>query len=65
VDVCEELVKLTALLLPHGGLLEDRYSEREEKRIKGKLLTQAEKEEEKDKAKKEIAELHKAHDGSK
>lgn len=52
-------------MLPHGGLLEDRYSEREEKRIKGKLLTQAEKEEEKDKAKKEIAELHKAHDGSK
>ncbi|RSH91009.1 hypothetical protein EHS25_010185 [Saitozyma podzolica] len=48
VDVCEELVKTSAILLPHSDLLNDRFSEREEKRIKGKLLTQAEKEKEKD-----------------
>jgi arsenic resistance protein ArsH len=48
VDVCEELVKMSVLLLPHAELLADRYSEREETRIKGRLLTQTEKETEKD-----------------
>lgn len=55
VDVCEELVKTSAILLPHFDLLNDRFSEREEKRIKGKLLTQSEKETEKDDAAKEQA----------
>jgi arsenical resistance protein ArsH len=58
VDVCEELVKFSILLLPHKLLLEDRYSEREEKRLKGKLLTQAEKEKEKDE---KIKMAHEAH----
>jgi hypothetical protein len=44
VDVCEELVKLTLLLRPQESLLEDRYSERLERRSQGRLLTQAEKE---------------------
>jgi arsenic resistance protein ArsH len=48
VDVCEELVKMSVLLLPHAELLADRYSEREETRIKGRLLTQTEKETDKD-----------------
>ncbi|KAG7535898.1 hypothetical protein FFLO_03644 [Filobasidium floriforme] len=71
VDVCEELVKFTVLLLPHFQVLGDRYSEREEKRVKGRLLTQAEKEKEKDaslaasKDKERLKDLHKAHDGSK
>ncbi|KAI5475919.1 hypothetical protein MNV49_000692 [Pseudohyphozyma bogoriensis] len=42
VDVCEELVKVTVLLLPSRELLDDRYSEREEKREHGRLRTQAE-----------------------
>ncbi|GAA5900147.1 hypothetical protein JCM6882_002626 [Rhodosporidiobolus microsporus] len=42
VDVMEELVKVTCILAPHGGLLGDRYSEREEKREHGRLRTQAE-----------------------
>lgn len=42
VDVCEELVKMTVLLLPHATLLNDRYSEREEQREHGRLRTQAE-----------------------
>jgi arsenic resistance protein ArsH len=44
VDVCEELVKVTAILRPHFDSLGDRYSEREEKRSHGRLRTQAEKE---------------------
>jgi len=48
VDVCEELVKVSAIVLPHFDLLGDRYSEREEKLAKGRLLTQAEKERAKD-----------------
>lgn len=48
VDVCEELVKFTVLLGPHSDLLNDRYSEREEKKKRGRLATQAEKEAEKD-----------------
>ena len=35
---------------PHMEFLNDRYSEREETREKGRLLTQAEKEADKDKA---------------
>jgi len=66
VDVCEELVKFTILLIPHGQVLGDRYSEREERRVKGRLLTQAEKEASKDREKKErdekrVDSLHKAH----
>jgi arsenic resistance protein ArsH len=48
VDVCEELVKVSAIVLPHFDLLSDRYSEREEKLANGRLLTQAEKERAKD-----------------
>jgi arsenic resistance protein ArsH len=44
VDVVEELVKFTLLTRPVADMLVDRYSEREEKRIKGRLLSQAEKE---------------------
>ena len=51
VDVCEELVKVAAIVLPHFDLLGDRYSERTEKLEKGRLLTQAEKEKEKGLAK--------------
>jgi len=50
VDVCEELVKVSAIVLPHFDVLGDRYSERTERIAKGRLLTQAEKEAEKDKA---------------
>jgi arsenic resistance protein ArsH len=50
VDVCEELVKVSAIVLPHFDLLGDRYSERTERLEKGRLLTQAEKEKEKDAA---------------
>ena len=42
VDVCEELVKISVLLSPQRALLDDRYSEREEKREHGRLRTQAE-----------------------
>ncbi|KAJ9094931.1 hypothetical protein QFC21_005723 [Naganishia friedmannii] len=49
VDVCEELVKVALIIGPHMDMLNDRYSEREETREKGRLLTQAEKEAEKDK----------------
>lgn len=48
VDVCEELVKIGHVLRPHFDLLGDRFSERTEKIAKGRLLTQAEKEAEKD-----------------
>jgi len=48
VDVCEELVKVSAVVLPHSEMLVDRYSERTEKAAKGRLLTQAQKEQEKD-----------------
>ena len=62
VDVCEELVKMSIILLPHAELLNDRYSEREEKRIKGRLQTQAEKEKEKEKEKEAAAKsAHQAH----
>lgn len=42
VDVCEELVKTTIILGSHREVLDDRYSEREEKREHGRLRTQAE-----------------------
>ena len=48
VDVCEELVKVSAVILPHFDLLGDRFSERTEIEKKGRLFTQAEKEREKD-----------------
>lgn len=57
VDVCEELVKMTAILSPHFHLLNDRFSEREEMRAKGRLWTQAEKEKEKEEKEKEKEKL--------
>ena len=44
VDVAEELFKFSLLLRGHAPFLVDRYSERAEKREKGRLLSQAEKE---------------------
>ena len=50
VDVCEELVKTSAIILPHFELFADRYSERMERATKGRLLTHADKEKEKEEA---------------
>jgi len=50
IDVAEEFVKFTTLLIPHADNLVDRYSERKEKEAEGRLLTQAEKEAQKTKA---------------
>ena len=47
VDVAEEFAKFTALMAPASDSLTDRYSERKEKEAEGRLLTQAEKEDEK------------------
>ena len=44
VDVAEELVKFAVILRPHTDLIVDRYSERNEKKEKGRLLSQQEKE---------------------
>lgn len=44
VDVAEEFAKFTALMAPVKDSLTDRYSERKEKAEKGRLLSQAEKE---------------------
>lgn len=44
VDVAEELYKFSMMLRDHSAFLVDRYSERKEKREKGRLLSQAEKE---------------------
>lgn len=44
VDVAEEFYKVTLLTREHAAFLVDRYSERKEKREKGRLLSQAEKE---------------------
>lgn len=50
VDVMEEYFKFHLINREYAGVLTDRFSERKEKREKGKLLTQAEKEAEKDNA---------------
>lgn len=50
VDVMEEYFKFHLINREYAEVLTDRFSERKEKREKGKLLTQAEKEAEKDKA---------------
>ena len=50
VDVMEEYFKFHLINREYAGILTDRFSERKEKREQGKLLTQAEKEAEKDKA---------------
>lgn len=47
VDCAEELFKFTLLTRHHSSFLVDRNSEREEKAAKGRLLSQAEKEKEK------------------
>eukprot|EP00877_Chromochloris_zofingiensis_P004920 jgi/Chrzof1/14429/Cz09g02170.t1 len=47
VDVAEEMFKRTMLLRDHSDFLVDRYSERKEKGVHGRLLSQAEKEEKK------------------
>jgi arsenic resistance protein ArsH len=44
VDVAEEFAKFTAIMAPVADDLTNRYSERKEKMIAGRLLTQAEKE---------------------
>ena len=49
VDVAEEFAKFTAIMAPVKDSLTDRYSERKERAEKGRLLTQAEKEKEKNK----------------
>eukprot|EP00243_Klebsormidium_subtile_P001891 TRINITY_DN13577_c1_g3_i5.p1 TRINITY_DN13577_c1_g3~~TRINITY_DN13577_c1_g3_i5.p1 ORF type:complete len:371 (+),score=41.00 TRINITY_DN13577_c1_g3_i5:57-1115(+) len=49
VDVAEEFYKFTLLTREHAQFLVDRYSERKEKREKGRLLSQAEKEAAKEK----------------
>ena len=46
VDVCEELATPSAIILPHFELLKDRYSERTEMTAKGRLYSQAEKDDE-------------------
>lgn len=44
VDVAEEFAKFTAVMVPYKDSLTDRYSERKEKMEQGRLLSQAEKE---------------------
>lgn len=44
VDVAEEFAKFTAVMTPVSDDLVNRFSERKEKEIEGRLLTQAEKE---------------------
>ena len=44
VDVAEELFKFSLLLRGQSDFLTDRYSERKERRQKGRLLSQEEKE---------------------
>jgi len=47
IDVAEEFAKFTAVMTPVKDSLTNRYSERKEQIEKGRLLTQAEKESEK------------------
>lgn len=47
VDCAEEFAKFTAIMVPVSDELTDRYSERKEKAKEGRLLTQAEKEQQK------------------
>ena len=49
VDVMEEYYKFVVIMREHADYLVDRYSERKEVAAKGRLLTQAEKEKEKQK----------------
>lgn len=42
VDVCEELVKVSLLLVPQKDSLDDRFSERKEKEEHGRLRRQEE-----------------------
>lgn len=53
VDVMEEFAKTLRINREYADFLTDRYSERKEKEEKGRLLTQAEKEAEKDKVAKQ------------
>eukprot|EP00542_Grammatophora_oceanica_P000363 CAMPEP_0194057936 /NCGR_PEP_ID=MMETSP0009_2-20130614/64695_1 /TAXON_ID=210454 /ORGANISM="Grammatophora oceanica, Strain CCMP 410" /LENGTH=260 /DNA_ID=CAMNT_0038707873 /DNA_START=61 /DNA_END=843 /DNA_ORIENTATION=- len=48
VDCAEEFAKFTAVMAPLSDDFNDRYSERKEKEAEGRLLTQAEKETQKD-----------------
>lgn len=50
VDVMEELIRTARINREYSDIFTDRYSERKEKEEKGRLLTQAEKEKEKDEA---------------
>ena len=43
VDVAEEFAKFTAVMVPVADQLTDRYSERKETNIEGRILTQREK----------------------
>jgi arsenic resistance protein ArsH len=54
VDVCEELVKLSTILRPYDDLLSSRFSERQERREKGRLMSQAEKDAEQESLKVKI-----------
>ena len=47
VDVMEEYYKFLMIMREHAPTLNDRYSERKEIAMKGRLLTQAEKEKQK------------------
>lgn len=60
VDVAEEFYKFLLLMPQYSDWLVDRYSEREERKEKGRLLSQAEKEAA-DKTNTQVKQLHNAH----